>query len=81
MTKKDLPNYVLDALKDLGGQATIPEICKHIWDNQVSKIPTAKRSSLFYTWGYDVRWAGQWLRDNNLSHIPSRGVWAIGPKP
>ena len=74
MTKKDLPEYVLNALKSLGGEATIPNICKHIWDNQISKIPPQSRDDLFYTWGYDVRWAGQYLRDNNLCHIPRRGV-------
>lgn len=81
MTKKDLPEYVLNALKALSGKATIPQICKHIWDNEVSRIPEGKREDLFYTWGYDVRWAGQHLRDNNLTHIPKRGVWAIGPNP
>lgn len=81
MTKKDLPQFVLNALTDLGGEATITEICKHIWTNEISKIPIEKRTNVFYTWGYDVRWAGQYLRDENLSHIPKRGIWAMGPKP
>ncbi len=79
MNKQNLPEYVLNALNALGGEATIVEICKYIWDNEISKIPINQRNDHFYTWGYDVRWAAQKLRDNNLSYIPRRGVWALGP--
>lgn len=81
MTRQQLPQYVLDALNALGGEATIVAICKYIWDNEISQIPANQRTDLFYTWGYDVRWAGQWLRNNNQSHIPRKGIWALGPAP
>lgn len=81
MNREDLVKYVINALNEFGGEATIVEICKYIWDNEISKIPVNQRNDLFYTWGYDVRWAGQHLRNNNLSHIPKRGIWALGPKP
>ena len=81
MTKQDLPQYVTNALIALGGSGSIVQVCKHIWENEVSLIPPNQRNDLFYTWQYDVRWAAQTLRNNNLSHILSTGIWAIGPKP
>ena len=83
MIKRDLIQFVLNALRALGGRGTIAQISKYIWDNHVSIIPVNQRNDLFYTWGYEMRWAGQKLRDQNMAHLltPRGGVWVLGPRP
>lgn len=60
--REDLKLWVVDALRAHGGNATIVEICKHIWKHHESGLKSS--GDLFYTWQYDMRWAGQALRDN-----------------
>src|SRR5260370_28444256 len=45
------------------GEATIVQICKDVWEHHESELRAS--GDLFYTWGYDIRWAGQWLRNND----------------
>lgn len=59
-----LCDWVVQALDDLGGKSHIPEICKHIWEHHEVELRNA--GDLFYTWQYDMRWAGQKLRDNGV---------------
>ena len=61
-TRDDLCDWVIEALKANGGRARIVEICKHIWEHHESDL--RKSGDLFYTRQYDVRWAGQKLRDD-----------------
>ena len=75
MSKKDLPSKVIEALRKKGGSATIVDVCKYIWDNYENELRAS--GDLFYTWQYDVRWAGQTLRDNNQSIIRRRGIWEL----
>lgn len=75
MNKYDLEKCIIEALKAHKGEATILQVCKFVWDKYISKLE--KDNNLFYTWGYDIRWAGQRLRDNNKAYIKSRGVWAL----
>lgn len=49
MNRRDLRQYVINALNALGGEATIVEICRHIWDNEISRIPINQRNDHFYT--------------------------------
>jgi hypothetical protein len=57
-----LCNWVIQALTEFGGSAHIVPICKHIWAHHEQEL--RKSGDLFFTWQYDVRWAGQQLRDN-----------------
>ena len=59
-TKHDLPNWILEALRDLGGRATIVEVAKHIWTHREGELKDS--GDLFYTWQYDMRWGAQMLR-------------------
>lgn len=61
LSRNDLPDIVVDALKSLNGHGTIVQICKYIWDNYEHEL--RKSGDLFYCWQYDIRWAGQRLRD------------------
>lgn len=48
MNKYDLDDCVLEALKNSEGTATIPTICKFVWEKYISKIEP--KNDFFYTW-------------------------------
>jgi hypothetical protein len=62
ISREDLKDWVIEALKAHGGKASVFEVCKHIWTHHESQLRTSRR--LLYTWQYDVRWAAQHLRDS-----------------
>ena len=71
----------MEAVVAQNGEATIVQICKYVWENHERDLRAS--DSLFYTWGYDIRWAGQWLRDNEYlqpTKACKRGVWVITSK-
>lgn len=77
-TKHDLKSWVLEAIEDQGGSATIPQVAEHIWRNHESDL--RRSGDLFYTWQYDMRWAAQSLRDErSLAPMQGRrgGRWAL----
>jgi hypothetical protein len=52
-----------------------------VWDQHEQELRDS--GNLFYTWGYDIRWAGQWLRDNEYllpKEACKRGVWVATSK-
>ena len=62
MTEKDdLKDWVFSAIQAHGGEATLVEVAKHIWENHEEELRAS--GDLFYTWQYDMRWATQYLRD------------------
>lgn len=78
MTRADLPAIVFEALEKLGGKGTIAQICKYIWDNYEEDLRNS--GELFYLWQYDMRWAGQQLRNDGKlvkSQKAPRGIWII----
>ncbi len=64
MTKDDLCEFVVKALRSKGGNARIVDICKYIWEHHENDL--RRSGDLFYTWQYDIRWAGQKLRDQGV---------------
>ena len=70
-TKNDLKSWVIQALKEQGGSAPIPEVAKHIWDNHEAELRAS--GDLFYTWQYDMRWAADQLRAEYLLQPKPRG--------
>lgn len=78
MTRADLPAMVIEALDSLNGRGTIVQICKYIWEKYEQDL--RKSGDLFYRWQYDMRWAGQQLRDTGKltkADETPRGVWAV----
>ncbi len=77
-TKEDLQDWVHQALKASGGRGSIVDIAKHIWSNHEADL---KRSgNLFFTWQYDMRWAGNVLRRKGImraSEVSPAGVWEL----
>ena len=57
--KSDLQDWVVEALKTNGGEASILYVAKHIWDKHRRDL---EGTDLFYSWQYDMRWAATELR-------------------
>jgi hypothetical protein len=57
-----LKTWVLVALRELGGEGKIVDVCKLVWRDHGDELEAS--GDLFYTWQYDIRWAAQYLRDN-----------------
>jgi hypothetical protein len=77
-TKYDLEGWLVEALRALGGEGTIPRICEQIWRNHENDL--RESGDLFFTWQYDIRWAAQRLRDQRVL-VPTaqapRGFWQL----
>ncbi|GAA4225794.1 hypothetical protein GGQ68_003201 [Sagittula marina] len=58
--KADLQEWVLEALRDSGGEAHLTTIAKHIWEKHEAELRAS--GDLFYTWQYDMRWQAQHLK-------------------
>ena len=75
-SKVELKNWVRDALRLNGGEASVLTVAKYIWTNHESALRTS--GDLFYTWQYDMRWACTELRKEGIVEEPvQRGVWKL----
>ena len=77
-TRDDLPHWVIEALRSLGGSGTIVQVAQYLWQNHASELQAS--GDLFYTWQYDMRWAFTKLRNNNTilpAEMSSKGVWRL----
>jgi hypothetical protein len=61
-TKNDLVDWVVEALTELGGTGSILQVSRAVWRRHEDDLRDS--GDLFYTWQYDLRWAGQKLRDS-----------------
>lgn len=78
MTRYDLPDILFKSLKDMGGQASIIEVCKYVWEKYKTDLQYS--GDLFYCWQYDIRWAATELRKTGRmkpAEISPRGVWEV----
>lgn len=74
--KEDLKLWVIQALKEMqGGAGSVVDICRYIWENHEADLRSS--GDLFYTWQYDVRWAGQKLRDEHKLQPPNGRLWRL----
>lgn len=73
-----LENWIYAALKFNDGEALIVDICKYIWLNHEADLRAS--GDLFFTWQYDMRWAGQELVKKGLIKKTKIGIkawWVI----
>lgn len=56
----DLEKWVLGAVRDRGGEATVLEVAKAIWNKHEGELCSS--GDLFGTWQHDMRWAADRLR-------------------
>jgi hypothetical protein len=75
-TRANLVNWVIEAITALGGEAKIARISEYTWKKCEDELK--KSGDLFYTWQYDLRWAGLKLRKAKLietAERSTRGSW------
>lgn len=78
ITKSDLPELVLDAIKGIGGSGTVVEVSREMWRRHEAELRAS--GDLFYTWQYDIRWAAQKLRNSGRLAPAGRGAssrWSV----
>lgn len=63
-SREGLKSWVVAALRFHGGNASILEVCRYIWDHHEDDLRLS--GSLFCTWQYDVRWAAQSLTNSGV---------------
>jgi hypothetical protein len=75
--KKELRNWLIDALGANLGSASIVEVCKYIWDNHENEL--RKFGDAFFTWQYDIRWTADNLRKEGIlsGELKPRGIWKL----
>jgi hypothetical protein len=76
--RNDLEGWIIDALKYHGGQATITEIAKHIWQHHQAALTATDQ--IQFNWHYDMRRAAETLRNRKQLRpvsLSSRGTWAL----
>ncbi|MBT4434910.1 hypothetical protein HOD02_01210 [bacterium] len=76
-----LSEWVHEALIALDGRAHYIDIAKMIWKNHGKEIQEA--GDLLFTWQYDYRWAGTYLRDEGImspANVSEKGIWELKPE-
>ena len=58
--KTELKQWVVDAIEARGGESTLLDVAKYIWENHEQDLRAS--GDLFYKWQYDMRWAATSLR-------------------
>jgi hypothetical protein len=77
-TKFDLDTWVIEALHQLGGSASLIDTCRVIWRDHETELRAS--GDLLYTWQYDTRWAAHRLRVKGRlkpAVESPRGVWEL----
>jgi len=70
--KWDLKLWVVEAVRDQGGESDVLGVAKWIWENHEHDLRAS--GDLFYTWQYDMRWAAQALRQEGKLAPTTRGA-------
>ncbi len=77
-----LQDWVVEALSERGGSATIIDVCRSVWDRHERDLRSL--GDAFYTWQYDIRWSAHRLRRlgrlRSASLSPA-GVWELAFRP
>jgi hypothetical protein len=77
-TRRDLCDWIVEALKDLKGSAQIIRIREHIWDHHKDELIAS--GNLHFTWNEDIYWAATQLRAKGVlkkARDTSKSVWAL----
>ncbi len=76
--KADLDTWVRDALRELGGRASLVEVARIIWKHHETDLRSS--GNLFFTWQYDMRWAANRLRRRSVMKsvvMSPSGIWEL----
>ena len=78
VNREDLQDWVIAALKDHGGSASIVQVAQHIWSHHEHELRAS--GELFFTWQYDMHWACTRLRERKIvqaAEVSRRGEWRL----
>lgn len=78
VSRSDLQDWVVAALKELHGRGSIVQVASIIWRDHENDLK--KSGDLFYTWQYDMRWACTKLRDAKVvcsAESTHKGIWQL----
>lgn len=76
--REELQDWVIAALKDSGGSASVVQVAQHIWEHHENELRAS--GDLFFTWQYDMRWACTRLRERSIVQaavVSKRGEWRL----
>ena len=77
-TKHDVTDWVVSALKALGGRGSLVDVAREIWKHHESDLRAS--GDLFYTWQYDMRWSANVLRRKGTmkaAELSPSGTWEL----
>jgi len=73
--RRDLDDWLVDALRSLGGRARPIEVARFIWRQHQTQLRAS--GDLFYTWQRELQSSAARLRRRKLLRSPRRGYWEI----
>ena len=76
--RHDLDDWVVEALRTLGGSGTVVDVSQQVWLRHEADLRAS--GALFYTWQYDIRWAAHRLRRRRMllpAESSPQGVWEL----
>jgi hypothetical protein len=76
--REDIQPWIIDALRENGGNATITQVAKHVWEHHKEDI--SKDEFALYNWQYEMRWAAGKLRKTRqlkAAAASTRGTWFL----
>ena len=77
-TKHDVTDWVVGALKELGGRGSLIEVARQIWKSHEPELRSS--GDLFFTWQYDMRWSANVLRRKGTmksAEVSPSGIWEL----
>jgi hypothetical protein len=77
-TRKDLCDWIVEALKELNGSAQIIKVKEHIWQQHQNDLINS--GNLHFTWNDDIFWAATQLREKGMlknAKATSKNVWEL----
>ena len=77
-SRKDLGDWIIEALKSFGGSARIDRIKEYIWGHHGDEIRDS--GNFHFTWNEDILWAATQLREKGVlkkAKETPKSVWAL----
>jgi len=77
-TRRDLCDWIAQALGALNGSAQIKKVCAYIWEHHGEEI--RESGNFHFTWQEDIYWAATQLRAKGVlkkAKDTSKSVWAL----
>lgn len=76
--RNDLDRWAVEALRDLGGTASMIEVAKRTWKKHKKELHSSGKH--FRSWQYDFTWIGKRLRDKGIiksDEASPESVWVL----